>query len=83
MALLTARAGGPWLGAASLPPDVHRIVTALSPLPPAVEVSTTPLTPGTRCVNMPLWGNLLLPNAPPTGRRPGLEVYRLVPAAVD
>jgi hypothetical protein len=74
MAVLTARTSGPWLGGRpSLPPDVLRLATALSHLPPVSDVVEPPLAPGDWCFNAPLWGNPLLPNAGVGGRRPGLE----------
>jgi hypothetical protein len=51
------------------------VVTALAALPPLTDVVGTPLQPSAWCVSVPLWGNPLLPNAGPAGRRPGLEAY--------
>jgi hypothetical protein len=42
-----------------------------------VDVAETALEPGDWCLNLPLWGNPLLPNAGAPGRRPGLEALHL------
>jgi hypothetical protein len=52
----------PHPGAEPLPDDVSEILGALSCLPAVKDVDTTPLPPaGDWCVNIPLWGNPLLP----------------------
>ena len=75
--LLTAQGRGPWMGADEMPADIRRVITALAALPPVQDIGSEPLVPGPWCVNVPIWGNPLLPACQSgqmgVGRRPGLE----------